>query len=229
MELSYLDMLAGGRTFGGNFTFFISCSKACVPSFALLLDFFQFPPPIVEDVSGVANASDAVLYVDARHCRLGGLLPLAPRRGRLCAMALYVVVLPPIDLGLLYYEPLHQVVQVPVHHLCLRLVRLRDQSKHHGRRNHVLPGVEEVLCAIVAFSDLITNLPRSGPFSFDVSLLNVVINPVELLDECVKLLLWLSEGSLVGEDALNAGASILILGWGTPSLPLRCHLVVAWP
>jgi hypothetical protein len=34
---------------------------------------------------------------------------------------------------------------------------------------------------------------------FEVSLLNVVVNPVEPLDECIELLL-LSEGGFVGEE-----------------------------
>lgn len=46
------------------------------PSFAWLLDFFLFPMIVVEDVSGVVNASDAVLCVNAHRSRLGGLCPL---------------------------------------------------------------------------------------------------------------------------------------------------------
>jgi hypothetical protein len=147
-----------------------------------LLDFFLFLTVVVEDMSGVANASDAMLYVDMSWSRLGGLCPLAVGRGRVCAMTLRVSVLLPIDLGLLYYNPLHQVVEVPIHRLCLGLIRLRDRSEQHGHHNHVLPGVEEVLHAIAAFSDLITNLPRVGPFGFDASL-NIVVNPVKPLDE----------------------------------------------
>lgn len=47
-------------------------------------------------------------------------------RGRVFAMALRVGVLPPINLGLLYINPLHQVTEVLVHRLRLRLVQLRD-------------------------------------------------------------------------------------------------------
>jgi hypothetical protein len=64
-----------------------------------------------------------------------------------------------------------------------------------------LPEVEEVLCTIAAFSDPIPNLPRLRPFSFEASLINVVVNLIEPLDECVELLLLLSEDNLVGEDA----------------------------
>jgi hypothetical protein len=88
-----------------------------------------------------------------------------------------------------------------------------------------LPGVDEVLRDIASFSYLITNLPCSGPFGFEVSLLNVFVKLVEPLDECVELLLLLSAGSLMGEDVLDAGASILLLGWGTPSPPF---IVTSW-
>lgn len=119
----------------------------------------------------------------------------------MCAMTLCAGVLPSIDLILLYRSPLHQVAEVLVHRLCLGLVRFVDRSDHHGRRSHVLPRVEEVLCVLATFSYQTTNLTRSGPFGFKASLLNVVVNPVEPHDECVELLLLLSEGSLAGEDA----------------------------
>jgi hypothetical protein len=147
-----------------------------------LVDFFLFPTPVVEDVSGIANASDVVLYVDARWSILGGLRLLAPGQGCVCDMTLRANVLSSIDLGLLYYGPLHQVVEVSVHRLFLRLIRLGDRSEHHGRRNHVLLGVEEVLRAITTLNDLIANLPHLGPFGFDASL-NVVVNTVEPLNE----------------------------------------------
>lgn len=121
-------------------------------------------------------------YVDTCWSRLGGLCPLAVGRGRVCATTLCAGVLPPIELGLLYYGPLHQVSEVPIDRLSLGLIRLGDRSEHHGRHNHVLPRVEEILHAIAAFSDLIKNLPRMGPFGFNVSL-NVVVNLVEPLDE----------------------------------------------
>lgn len=49
-----------------------------MPSFMWLLDFFLFPMPVVKNVSGVANASDDVLYVDTHWSRLVGMRPLAP-------------------------------------------------------------------------------------------------------------------------------------------------------
>jgi hypothetical protein len=91
-------------------------------------------------------------------------------------------VLPLIDLGLLYRYSLHQVAEVPIHRLCLRLAWLKDRPEHHGCRSHVLPGVEEVLGTITALCDLVTGLPRLRLFSFEAFLLNVVINLVEPLD-----------------------------------------------
>lgn len=93
----------------------------------------------------------------------------------MCATALRVGALPPIDLGLLYRDSLYQVAKVPVHLLCLGLVRLEDRSEHLGRRNHVLHGDEEVPRAVTTFSDLITNLPRPTPFGFEAYLLNVFV------------------------------------------------------
>jgi hypothetical protein len=43
------------------------------PSFARLLNLFLFPMPLVEDVLGITNAPDAMLYVDVRRSRLGGM------------------------------------------------------------------------------------------------------------------------------------------------------------
>lgn len=78
----------------------------------------------------------------------------------MCVTTLRAGVLPSINLGLLYHNPLQQVVEVLVHCLRLGLIQLGDQSEHHGRCKHVLPGVEEVLRTIATFSDLIANLPR---------------------------------------------------------------------
>jgi hypothetical protein len=130
--------------------------------------------PIVEDVSGIMDASNAMLYVDTYRSRLGGMRPLAPGRGRVCATALRAGTLLSIDFGLLYCDSFHQVVEVPIYRLRLGLVWLRDRSKHHGFCNHVLPGVEELLCTITAFCDLVTFLPHPGLFSFEVPLNSVV-------------------------------------------------------
>lgn len=43
------------------------------PSFARLLDLFLFLMPLVEDVLGIMNAPDAMLYVDVCQSRLGGM------------------------------------------------------------------------------------------------------------------------------------------------------------
>lgn len=47
-----------------------------VPSFEWLLNFFLLLTPVVEDASGVIDASEAVLHGDARPRGLGGLCPL---------------------------------------------------------------------------------------------------------------------------------------------------------
>lgn len=82
-------MLAGTRTIKGNYAFLILRPKAHGPSpgglglhslllFVRLINFFLFPMPVVKNVSGVANASDDVLYVDTHWSRLVGMRPLAP-------------------------------------------------------------------------------------------------------------------------------------------------------
>jgi hypothetical protein len=76
--------------------------------------------------------------------------------------------------------------------------------------------VDEVLRTIAAFCDLVAGLPRSGLFGFEASLLNVAVNPVEPLNECVELLLLLSEGGFAGEDARLTLALIFLLLDGDP-------------
>lgn len=117
-------------------------------------------------------------------------------------------------------------MEVSVHRLRLGLICLVDRSEHHGRCGHVLLGVEEVLRAIITFSDLITNLPSPGPFAFKASLLNVAVNPIEPLDECVELLLLLSKGSLVGKDARLTLALVFIFLVG--GLQVSPSIVASW-
>jgi hypothetical protein len=84
MEPSYLEMLAGACTFGGGNcpSHFVAkdawsqhkwAGVSRAPSFTRLLNFFLFPTPVVEDVPSVMNASDVVVYMDARQSRVGGL------------------------------------------------------------------------------------------------------------------------------------------------------------
>jgi hypothetical protein len=141
-------------------------------------------------------------------------------------MALRVDVLPPIVLSLLYHSSLHQVVEVLIHHLCLWLIWLGDQSEYHGHNSHVLPGVEEVLRAIAAFSDLVASIPRSGLFGFEASLLNIVVNLVVPLDDCVELLLLLLEGGSTGEDARMTLALVFLLLDGGSQVPR--FVVASW-
>jgi hypothetical protein len=128
-------------------------------------------------------------------------------------------VLPPIDLGLLYRDSLHQVAEVLIHRLCLELIWLEDRLEHHGCRSHVLPGVEEVLRTITALCDLVTGLPCPRLFSVEASLLNVVRNLVEPLDECIELLLLLPEGGFTGEDACLMLALVFLLLDGGSRVP----------
>jgi hypothetical protein len=127
-----------------------------------------------------------------------------------CATALHASTRPLINLVLLYHGSLHQVTEVAVHHVCLGSVWLEDRSGHHGYRNHVLPGVEEVLRAITTLCDLVVfaqcchKLSRAPPAAV--------------------------EGWLRGQGCVpDASVGIPPLGWGILSLPLRCRLVVAWP
>jgi hypothetical protein len=141
-------------------------------------------------------------------------------------MALRVNVLPLIILDLLYHSSLHQVAEVLIHRFCLWLIWLGDRSKHNGHNSHVLPGVEEVLRAIAAFSDLVAGLPRSGLFGFEAYLLNVVVNPVVPLDECVELLQLLLEGGFTGEDACMTLALVFLLLDGGSQVPR--FVVASW-
>lgn len=63
------------------------------------------------------------------------------------------------------------------------------------------PGLRKYCAPSLLLCDLVVGLPRPRLFSFEASLINVVVNPVEPLDECIELLLLLSKGSLAGKDA----------------------------
>jgi hypothetical protein len=164
--------------------------------FVRLLDFLQLLTPIVEDVSGVANVPEAILHGVACPRGPGGLFPSSPRRGRLRVVALSPEGELPIDLGLLHYDSFHKVAEVPVHGLCFQIAWLRDGSEHHGRCRHILCGVEEVLCVVAAFNELVTYLPWSRPFGLKAPSFDIVINAVEVLHEGVELLLLLREAGL---------------------------------
>jgi hypothetical protein len=136
----------------------------------------------------------------------------------------------PINLGLLYCDSLHQVAEVPVHRPRLWFIWLRDGPEHHGCCGHVFSGVEEILRPVAAFNDLITYLPCSGFLGFEASPLDVAVDPVELLDESVELLLLLPEGGLLGEDArLTLALVLFFLVGGAPCLPLHYCFVAASP
>lgn len=72
-------------------------------------------------------------------------------------------------------------------------------------------GVEEVLGAIAPLSELIVDLSCPRPFSLKARTLDVAINSIEFSNEGVKLLLKLSEASLMGENLCMALALVLLL------------------
>jgi hypothetical protein len=135
VDPSYLKMLAGACTFEGNCSL-ISHPKArgpdlggvglhpCLLSHNCLT--FSYSRCLL---SKMCQASRMPLMRCFTWTRVGvdweACTPLLGR-GRVFAMALRVGVLPPINLGLLYNNPLRQVTEVLVHRLRLRLVQLRD-------------------------------------------------------------------------------------------------------
>lgn len=92
-------------------------------------------------------------------------------------------------------------MEVLVHRPLLWFILLGDRPKHHGCCGHVLSGVEEVLRLVATLGDPITYLPRLKFLGFKAFLLDVAVNPIELLDEGIELLLLLPERGLTGEDA----------------------------
>jgi hypothetical protein len=101
-----------------------------------------------------------------------------------------------INLGMLYCVPLHEVMEVLIHHLRFWLARFWDGSEHLGRYGDVLCGVEEILCDVIAYSELVTHLLRTLPFGFEAPPLDIVVDMVKLLHEGVELLLLLTERGL---------------------------------
>jgi hypothetical protein len=71
------------------------------------------------------------------------------------------------------------------------------------RVDHVLCGIEEVLCIVAAYNKMVTYLSRSGPLGFEAPPLGIAIDVVEFLHEGVgvKLLLLLTKGGLARKDA----------------------------
>jgi hypothetical protein len=67
------------------------------------------------------------------------------------------------------------------------------------------------MCVVVAFSELVTHLLRSGPFSFKAPPLDIIVDAVEFLHEGVELLLLLTEQGLSRQDALMALSLVLLL------------------
>jgi hypothetical protein len=75
------------------------------------------------------------------------------------------------------------------------------------------------LCAIAALDELIIDLSRPRTFDLKALPLDVVVNPVEFLDEGLEFLLLL----------LEVEADIPLLGWEVPRPPHRSRSVVVLP
>jgi hypothetical protein len=88
------------------------------------------------------------------------------------------------------------------------------------------PGLRKYCAPSLLLCDLVVGLPRPRLFSFEASLINVVVNPVEPLDECIELLLLLLEGGFVGEDACLTLALVFLLLDGESQV--RPIVVASW-
>lgn len=58
------------------------------------------------------------------------------------------------------------------------------------------------MCLISALGELVLNFFRLWSFGFKALLLDVAINPIELTNKSIKLLLLLPEGGLAGDTLL---------------------------
>lgn len=85
------------------------------------------------------------------------------------------------------------------------------------------------MCLVAALSELVTHFPCSGFLGFETFPLDVVVNPIELLDEGVELLLLLPKGCLMGEDARLTLALVLFFLVGDSMSPLPLSFLVALP
>lgn len=161
-------MFPSARTFGGGLRlpdFMPESARsqprwagaAFVPSFVWKLNFFLLLTPIVDDASGIADVYEAVLQGTRVLVDQEGCVPCSKTWSFAC-IALGPKRELPIDLGLLHSGHFHEVMEVLVHFLGLRLARLRDGSKHYGRCDHILCGIEKVLCVVTALSELVTYL-----------------------------------------------------------------------
>lgn len=87
--------------------------------------------------------------------------------------------------------------------------------------DHVLCGIEEVLCVVAAYNKMVTYLPRSGPLGFEAPPLGISMDVVEFLHEGVgvKHLLLLTKGGLTRKDARLALTFVLFFLIGDLLVP----------
>lgn len=81
---------------------------------------------------------------------------------------------------------------------------------------------------VAALGELVMDLPCLRLFGLKALPLDVAINPVEFIDECVELLLLL-EGGCAGEDASLVLAPILFFLVRVLLVPHCCRSVVVSP
>lgn len=83
---------------------------------------------------------------------------------------------------------------------------------------------------VATLGDPVTYLPRLKFLGFKAFLLDVVVNPIELLDEGIELLLLLPKRGLTGEDAC-----LTLVCWysssrlGDSLSPHHCRFMVESP
>lgn len=81
------------------------------------------------------------------------------------------------------------------------------------------------MCPVVALDELVAHFSHLWSLGFKASSLDVIVNPIELLDESVELLLLLPKGGLIGENARLALVLVLyflVRGLLAPA-PLSFH------
>jgi hypothetical protein len=79
---------------------------------------------------------------------------------------------------------------------------------------------------IIALGELVIDLPCPSLLGLKALPLDVVVNPIELIDKGVKLVQMLTEGGLTGEEARLALA--LVLFFLVRGLLVHSTIVVLW-
>lgn len=82
------------------------------------------------------------------------------------------------------------------------------------------------MCLVAALNEQVIDLPCPRFLGLKAFLLDVIVNPIELTDEGIKLLLLLPEGGLSGEDARLTLA--LVLFFVVRGLLVSPTIVILW-